>query len=137
MMYQLSLFCIIQYRLASVQELHQRLQVDESAAECSYSQLTRYVPENIVKPKPEDWGTCLCMTCLNPELKLESIKRQLETNVTIDMVKDNTYKQEVNDLIQHIKASGKTFDYLEWSKEGEKGKGVNATTYHSKKKCSF
>ena len=25
------------------------------------------------------------------------------------------------------------FDYLEWSKEGEKGKGVKATTYHSKK----
>ena len=91
----------IQYRLASLQELHQRFQVDESAAECSYSQFTHYVPENILNPKPEDWGTCLCMTCLNPELKLESIKRQLETNVTLDMVKDNTYKQEVNDLIQH------------------------------------
>ena len=123
----------IQYRLASLQELHQRFQVDESAAKCSYSQFTCYVPDNIVKPKPEDWGTCFCMTCLNPELKLESIKRQLEANVTIDMVKDNTHKQEVNDLIQHIKASGKTFDYLEWSKEGEKGKAVKATTYHSKK----
>ena len=44
-----------------------------------------------------------------------------------------THKQEVNDLIQHIKASGKMFDHLEWSKEGEKGKGVNITTYHSKK----
>ena len=62
------------------------------------------------------------MTCLNPELKLESIKRQLETNVTLGMVKDNTYKQEVNNLIQHIKASGKTFDYLEWTKEGKKRK---------------
>ena len=95
--------------------------------------LNLLVPENIVKAKPEDWGTCLCMTCLNPELKLESIKRQLETNVTLGIVKDNTYKEEVNDLIQHIKASGKTFDYLEWTKEGEKGKGVKAKTYHSEK----
>jgi len=61
----------IRYRLASLQELHQRFQVDGSI-ECSYAQFTRYVPEHIVKPKPEDWGTCL-----NPELKLESIKKQL------------------------------------------------------------
>ena len=49
------------------------------------------------------------------------------------MVKDKTCKREINDLIEHIKASGKMLDYLEWSKVSENGKAVKATTYHSTK----
>ena len=51
-------------QLTSQQELFEIFMVDE-AAECSYSQFTRYRPETIIKLKLEDWGTCLCMTCLN------------------------------------------------------------------------
>ena len=54
----------IRYHLSMLQELHERFIVDQSV-ECSYSQFTRHVPENIIKPKPEYWGTCLCMVCLN------------------------------------------------------------------------
>ena len=60
------------YQLASLQELHQRFQVDES------------------------------------------VEQQFGTTVTLDMVKDKTCKQEINDLIGHIRASVKIFDYLEW-----------------------
>jgi len=42
------------------------------------------------------------------------------------------YTEEVNMLIAEIKASGKAFKYLEWTKVKEKGT-VKATTYHSKK----
>ena len=121
----------IRYRLASLQELHQRFQVDESV-ECSYVQFTRYVPEHVIKPKPEDWGTCLCMTCLNPELKLEAIRKNITTAVNLDMVKDQAHKEDVDNLIEQIKTSGKTFKYLEWTKVKEKGTGatVKATTYH-------
>ncbi|CAF4815704.1 unnamed protein product, partial [Rotaria sp. Silwood2] len=35
--------------------------------ECSYSTFTRHIPSYIIPPKPSDWGTCLCMTCLNPQ----------------------------------------------------------------------
>ena len=54
----------------------------------------------------------------------------------LDIAKDKTYKQVINDFIGHIKASGKTFDYLEWSKVSKNRKAVKVTTYHSKK-CSF
>lgn len=81
-------------------------------------------------------GTYLCMVFLNPELKLKSIKRKLGTTATLDITKDKTCKQEINDFIGHIKASGKTFDYLEWSKASKNRKAVKVTTYHSKK-CSF
>ena len=37
---------------------------------------TCHVPDNIIKPKPEDWGTFLCQTCLTPELKLSATKQQ-------------------------------------------------------------
>ena len=49
------------------------------------------------------------------------------------MVHYKTSKQEANDLIRHIKASGKTFDYEGRTKVNEKEKADKATTYHSKK----
>ena len=32
----------------------------------------KLVPKDIVRSKPKDWGTCLCQTCLNPQLKIEA-----------------------------------------------------------------
>lgn len=55
---------------------------------CSYEQFCRYIPNNIIKPKSEDWGTCLCKTCLNPELKLICIKRLLP-EVSFDLNETN------------------------------------------------
>ena len=37
----------------------------------------------------------------------------------------------INALIENVNKSGKTFNYLEWSKE--KGKEVKSKRYHSKK----
>ena len=35
------------------------------------------IPFNVIKPSPNDWGTCLCAKCLNPELKLEALAKAL------------------------------------------------------------
>ena len=72
----------IRYHLSMLQELHKRFIVDQSV-ECSYFYFTKHMPEYIIKPKPEDWGTCLCMPCLNPELKLEAIKKKSRDNYNI------------------------------------------------------
>ena len=69
------------------------------------------MPETIKTPKGEEWGSCLCMTCLN------------STTLTFAIVKDG--------LLETTNKSDRSFDYLEWSKE--KGENVKAETYYSKK----
>ena len=121
----------IRYRCESLKELHAKFLADHDY-ECSYAQFTRYVPDYIVKPKPEDWGTCLCMVCLNPELKLEAARRNIPNiSLTLDMVKDGGYSKEIEKACTTIKECTKVFTYLEWSKE--KGDNTKTTSYHSKK----
>ena len=67
-------FAHLRFRLDFLEVLHQKF-LAESKLECSYSQFCRLVPEHIVKPKPTDWGTNLCMTCINPQMMLEGLKR--------------------------------------------------------------
>ena len=59
----------LRYRLGSLLCLHEQFMAEYNM-DCHYSTFCSYVPETVLKHKPEDWGTCLCMTCLNPELKL-------------------------------------------------------------------
>ena len=98
--------------------------------ECSYSTFTRYVPDNICKPKAEDWGTCLCMKYLNPELKLEGLWRAqpelYKTKEQLILYSDD----EVIRFIDFGEKSKESFEYLEWQhvKSGEK-----STTYISLK----
>ena len=35
------------------------------------------MPEIIIKPKPEPWGTCLCMACINTELKVSDVNKTI------------------------------------------------------------
>ncbi|CAF1555937.1 unnamed protein product, partial [Rotaria sordida] len=48
--------------------IHQRF-ISETGNNCHYSTFTRYVPDYVVKPSAGEWGTCLCVTCLNPQVK--------------------------------------------------------------------
>ena len=127
----------LRYRLLSLKELHLKFLADVEESECSYAQFCRCVPKEIIKPKPEDWGTCLCMTCLNPELKFEAIKRTLGDthNLNFESLKDPRFKDDIRDLCHQIESSDTAFEYLEWSKE--KGHDVRASSYFSKKNaCS-
>ena len=41
---------------------------------CSLSTFWRYIPDNVVNPKPEDWEMTLCRICRNLEFKAEALK---------------------------------------------------------------
>ena len=79
----------IRYRRDTIEVLHKNLMC-ETIIECSACSFSRYVPENILKPKLEGWGTGLCKVCLNPELKVEGLKN---SNVTVDWLLSLTNKE--------------------------------------------
>ena len=124
----------LRYRLLSLSDLHEKFLADEDE-NCSFAQFTRYVPKNITKPKPEDWGTCLCIKCLNPELKLECIKRTLHNvAITFNDLIDDGKKNNLKNLYKQIKISRANYEYLEWGKDIDKSKKGNKA-YHSKKRA--
>ena len=96
-----------------------KFEAENDGEEISYSQFCCYVPENI-KPKPEDWGTCLCLICMNPEFKLSCIKKTL-SNVTLtieDIIEDTPEcHRKLEELYTKIESCQKEFKYLEWAKE--------------------
>ena len=99
----------LRYRLMSIKDLHLKF-ITDNEIECSYQHFARQVPDNIIKPKPEDWGTCLCMVCLNPELKLECIKRTItNVNLTLDNLTNKDYEDEIKTLYEILK---KVMKYL-------------------------
>ena len=97
----------LRYRLLSLKELYQKFLTDVQEVECSYIQFCCNVPKEIIKPKPVDWGTCLCMPCLNPELNLEAIKRTLggTHNLTTESLKDKGFEEDIKDLCHQIEKS--------------------------------
>ena len=70
----------------TIEILHKKF-LAEAMVACSLSTFAWYLPKNVVNPKPEDWGTSLCKTCLNPELKIEALRDpevKLETLLSLD-----------------------------------------------------
>ena len=106
----------IRYWRDTLKVLHHKF-ICEEDVDCSYRSFCRYVPDMIKKPKPEDWGTSLCKTCLNPELKLDGLKASSDdlSDVTLEgllALPSNEYPElckrfEGNTLIT----------YKEWQKE--------------------
>ena len=62
----------VRYGLSTIQTLHKKF-LAGSDIQCSLSTSTRNIPVNICRPTSLTWDTCLCMRCLNPELKLEKL----------------------------------------------------------------
>ena len=79
----------IRYRRDINEVLHEKFMC-ETMIECSARSFGRYVPENILKPKSEDWGTSLYKACLNPQLKDDRLKN---SNVTVDWLLSLTNKE--------------------------------------------
>lgn len=99
--------------------LHERF-VAEIGEDCHYSTFTRNVPSYVIKPKPSDWGTCLCKTCLNPELKIERLNEldHLKVKNLESTVRNDTLK---NELIEKLRLETTHVTNVEWNltKEGE------------------
>ena len=101
----------VRYRWDTVEVLHEKFMA-ETMVDCSVRTFGRYIPSNIVKPKPQDWGTSLCKTCLNPELKVECLREpgvNLEWLLGLDkeQLQEFSEKHSTNELIT----------YKEWQSE--------------------
>ena len=91
----------LRYRLHYLTMLHSKF-LTETTEECCYETFTRHVPHYVKKPTSEEWGTCLCMTCLNPELKLERLQRINKisaVNVEEIFSSDEKFEKLKNDLL--------------------------------------
>ena len=97
---------------------------------CTYQTFAKYWPALYVKPLASEFGTCLCTTCQNMELKVESLViRKIifkdEDIFTLDSViraareenydLENEFKSQIESLAANDKANIEV-GYLEWSK---------------------
>jgi len=104
------------FRLDDLKVLHLRFLADRNE-ECSYEQFTRIVCEtcqDVIKPNCTTWGTCLCGRCLNPELKLEGLRR-----IEPKLFKPKEYFTEASEdqlaqFFKEVEATGHIFKYNEW-----------------------
>ena len=103
----------LRHRLSSLPSLHKKF-VAESSHDCSYSYFSRHCPCYVEKPSPNDWGTCLCRTCLNPEIKLEALAKIL--NDTPFKWDDTSDYNDIKDLIKRIDQlkCDKLITFSEW-----------------------
>ena len=98
----------IHYHRNTLEVLHEEYMC-ETLTECSKRSFSQYVPDNILKPIPEDWGTNLCKMCLNPELKVEGFKN---SNVTLEWLLSLT-NEELQDFEKHL-SQNHLIMYKEW-----------------------
>ena len=82
-------------------------------------------PNHIIKPKPSDWGTCLCVTCLNPEIKLDRLAKLVHEKC---MGSDEEYSKLLS-RISEITCNMKkrkvaNISYTEWRKVKDPATGA-------------
>ncbi|CAF3901771.1 unnamed protein product, partial [Rotaria sp. Silwood1] len=99
--------------------------------DCSYSIFTRHIPSYIVSPEPNEWGTCLCMKCLNPQIKSDRINQlknkypafnclsSLMTNDLTSIIDDKKKVEEILKELDFLKAEPFTINDVEWIKKSE------------------
>ena len=58
------------------------------------------MPFNIKNPKTNDWGTFLCSSCLNSELKIEALN-------SLNLLPPVSLEDDLSDLSEHYQNSSK------------------------------
>ena len=82
----------IRYQLGHSKLLHHKFIAED--IDCSYTTFLKKIPYYIKNPSASDWGTGLCATCLNPQLKIERLvaKKELKNPWCIeDLAGDEGY----------------------------------------------
>ena len=117
------------FRTASLLTLYNSFE-SQNPDMCSYQTFVKYWPALFVKPLASEFGTCLCTTCQNMELKVEALKArklvfQQDEVLSLDSVikasrdedfePENTFKAEVEALGEIDKANIDVA-FLEWNK---------------------
>jgi hypothetical protein len=118
----------IRYRLNNLDVLHQQFEL-ESNIDIDYVTFTRYVPSYIKKPNHDSWGTCLCIICLNPQLKYEKM-HQLKNKYSCiksiidstpidlyDLVTDKIKINEFKDNLVKLNKQEIVVTFCEWQKK--------------------
>ena len=105
------------------------------SSDVSYSQFCSYWPQNIIKPKVEDWGSCKCQTCENVELLFSALKKnnliskEHDLEIIIKDSRDGGSEYEdgfIDDLTKlNDEEQTKNVSYLQWEKVSKSGKDGN------------
>ena len=118
----------IRYRLNNLNILHQQFEL-ESNIDIDYVTFTRYVPSYIKKPNHDSWGTCLCIICLNPQIKYEKmhqlknkypcIKSIIDSTPVdlYDLAKDNIKINEFKENLAKLNREDIVVTFCEWQKK--------------------
>ena len=108
----------IRYQLGHSKLLHTKFMAEY--VEFSYPKFTKCIPY-VRKPSATDWGTSLCGTCLNPQIKLERLvaTKKLESQIVADEVVSN--QMQFDELLLKLNILGNNakkdvIQFSEWSK---------------------
>lgn len=87
---------------------------------CTYKSFAEYVPQNIVKPSPSHWKTCICFPCINPDLKYEKLKSKgligEEKLELADVLQDSEKETELRTQLRSLRDSKEIFTYNLWER---------------------
>jgi hypothetical protein len=118
----------IRYRLNHLTVLHQRFEL-ETSIDIDYDTFCHQVPIYIKKPNHDSWGTCLCIICLNPQMKFEKIQYLKPKNPNVktalegvscdisELVKDNDVKEVFKQKLMKLNEENFTVTFSEWQKK--------------------
>ena len=119
----------VRYRPGNIHSLYMQYCAEDRTA-CSHSLFCKYVLYNVIKLKASDWGTCLCGTCLNSELKVDKlVEMKLRSNVE-ELFREGNVPAFIQDLDNLKKEQDQTVLYNEWQKID------NSKVNSSGKKCN-
>ncbi|CAF1455795.1 unnamed protein product [Adineta ricciae] len=117
----------VRYRLNHLSTLHQTFEYETDIV-VDYVTFTRYVPDYIQKPTHENWGTCLCVVCLNPQMKFEKLKQLKQKHPSIqpvihdtpldlsELVKDENELEKFKRKLMKLNDEKLNITYSEWQK---------------------
>ncbi|CAF2102076.1 unnamed protein product [Rotaria magnacalcarata] len=100
----------IRYRLNHLTVLHQQFEL-ETKIDIDYHTFRHYVPSFIIKPKVDDWGACLCINCLNPQLKFDKL-HQLKSAKPILKQLLKSMSVDLNEVLNHQESTKQLKDAL-------------------------
>ena len=87
------------YRLNHLTVLHQQFKI-ETETDIDSVTFCRHIPDNIKKPNHDSWGTCLCVTCLNPQLKFEKLQHLKSRHPLVKTVLDR-YSCDISEVVKN------------------------------------
>ena len=122
----------VRFRYDTLDILHSIFLSEHPDIDIAYSTFSRNFPtETVILPKSEEWGTALCVKCLNPRLKAEALQKAGCTSKSADelcesMVLVTTKLPIVSSYwdLQLTESIPKQIKFLKWIKVDADGSSV-------------